>query len=67
MMKHIQNTTMNNTYVYFTDIHYTDTYNPEQVKQKKREYRYVIDGDGKERLCVIEEIEEKDTEENYGK
>lgn len=48
----------NDVEFYIMDIRYTDTYNPEQIKPLNREYRYIIDGEGKEKLCV-KEIHEK--------
>lgn len=42
--------------VYIMDIRYTDTaYNPESVKEKKRDIRYIVGADGKEYFCVKEE------------
>jgi hypothetical protein len=50
--------------IQFKDIVYTDTYNPEDVKQTNRTYRYIVDTQGVERLCVEEEIyDEKENEE----
>ena len=48
--------------VRFADIRYTeDIINPEGINDK-RTYRYIIDGDGKERIMVEEETEEIDTD-----
>ncbi len=48
--------------VRFADIRYTDkAYNPEGINSN-RTYRYIIDGDGKERIVVEEETEEIDTD-----
>lgn len=45
------------TKVKFADIRYTDeSYNPEGI-DNKRTYRYIIDGDGKEKLMIEEETE----------
>lgn len=41
--------------VQFKDIVYSDSHNPENVNTRKRHYMYIIDGDGKERLCIEEE------------
>ena len=48
-----------NTYVYLMDIRYTDAHIPEGSRKKIRDYRYIIDGDGKEKICVAEEIDEE--------
>jgi len=48
--------------VRFADIRYTDqAYNPEGINSN-RTYRYIIDGDGKEKIMVEEETEEIDTD-----
>lgn len=39
------------------DIRYDNSYNPEKMKGKNRDYRFIIDGDGKEKIVVEEEID----------
>jgi len=52
----------NDVEFYVMDIRYTDTYNPEKIKLSNKEYRYIIDGEGKEKLCVKEIHEIKEDE-----
>lgn len=49
--------------IQFKDIVYTDTYNPEDTQTRKRVYRYIVDSDGVEMLCVEEEINDTDEED----
>ena len=52
----------NDVEFYIMDIRYTDTYNPEHIKPKNIEYRYIIDGEGNEKICVKEIHEDKEDE-----
>lgn len=52
-----------NERVYIMDIRYTNSYNPEAIPTKKRECRYIVDVDGKEKLLVYEEINENEENE----
>lgn len=57
------NSQKNDVNIYVMDIKYTDSYNPEHKSNRKREFRYIIDGDGKEKLVVYEEKDEVKTDE----
>lgn len=53
--------------IYLMDLKYSSgapAYNPEGIKQNKRtEYRYIVDGEGREKLMVTEIYDRKQYED----
>ena len=45
--------------IYVFDVRYSDSYNPELMKEKNRTFRYIVDADGKEKIVVVEEKDKK--------